>query len=160
METVYRQVTGRECPSPGVPLRVQIGQQVGDSRIQLAPCPDSLPGRSADDLLRFLTDCREVAHGGDVSEGGCVSIRSRPKARYSHQNPPLISSLRFLRELGTGFMTSSSHREPRRLMEVQLRDHMLPQMVFAEGSSDIISVCWSPDGRRFGLGCRSSLPAS
>jgi len=104
-------------------------------------------GRTAKELLLFFQDSVYLEPDDSLIKLSTKSAREAVK-RVS-LSPPLI---RLRQEIGCGVragrrdLGSSIRKAKAACME-----YLKPQASFTGGSSDIIDICWSPNGRRFAL---------
>ena len=100
-----------------------------------------VPGRTQEEVERFVEDCLE----------GYVPAEGQWVANVPIYNPRGNMSIRLANELG-----GKRHRVTESTWDIRMRRAILsqaPYRVFSEGSSDVMDICWSPDGQRFGIGC-------
>ena len=106
-----------------------------------------LKGRTAKDLLLFFQDCVYLE-----PDHGFIKLSTdsaREAAKRVSSSPPLV---RLRQEVGYGVRAgrrdlSSSIRKAK----AACMEYLKPQASFTGGSSDIIDICWSPNGRQFAL---------
>ncbi|KAF8245854.1 WD40 repeat-like protein [Wilcoxina mikolae CBS 423.85] len=150
--------------SKGVPAfnDMPIDQEIGYYASLSMSWPDevcrflhSLPGRIESDVTSFIEECKAAFMNRRSRPLGQFIIRvPRPFKRTTvYPRCPPELRLRLLRETGKSLVSWGGLREPGRAMELRIRDTMPAWKVFTEGSSDIMDVCWSPGGQRFGLAC-------
>jgi len=111
-----------------------------------------LPGRGEQDVSNFVRDCYSVALNN-------MTLPSTDRVIQLPQLAPRplgLPSLRLLRQLGIGTPSARNRRHQTRLMETIVRDNLGPWRIFKEGSSDVVDISWSPDGRTFALCCTYS----
>ena len=140
-------------PLPGMDVFQEIGYRAHMSswRDHLGPAAQHLPGRKEEDVYKFIRDRHQAAELGLPFQSDDFTIHvSRPAPSHTLGS----SSLRLLREMGSGFFGFNSGREQTRAMESMIRDGMSPWRVFKEGSSDVVDISWSPDGSRLALCCK------
>lgn len=142
-----------------IPIDQEIGRYASISiswRNEVYRFLSSLPGRIESDVIAFIEECKTAFMNRRSRPLGESIIRiprqSKRTTAYPHYLPQ--SRLRLLREAGKNLVNWGSLRELGRAMELRIRDTMPAWKVFTEGSSDILDICWSPDGQRFGLGCK------
>ncbi|KAA8913252.1 hypothetical protein FN846DRAFT_886700 [Sphaerosporella brunnea] len=115
-----------------------------------------LPGRTKEDVRKFMNDCHKAySENVEVTLGyNTINLdmdKLRPAKRLLK---PSTAKLRLFRELGKGPTSwSKGRREITTLLITEKRDTMQPWKIFTDGSSDILDISWSPDGRRFSLSC-------
>lgn len=118
-----------------------------------------LPGRLPSDCAKFIDDCTEASHRiasvGPESRSIVMYLPSSPNKCRRGPRPPKSgrSSCRVFRELGEGLGCWRSVGEPMRATKLGIIDSLQPSTIFTEGSSDVVDLCWSPDGRYFGICC-------
>ncbi|RPB01050.1 WD40 repeat-like protein [Choiromyces venosus 120613-1] len=106
-----------------------------------------LEGRSAADLLAFLEDFSDEEIVDKYVELGIKSAEEAAE-RVSISSP--VRRLR--REMGYGVRVGRMDLDSSiRNAKAACMEHLKPHAFITGGSSDIIDICWSPNGRRFAL---------
>lgn len=156
-----------------IPVASRIAAYAITSESWEEDCCDSLgclPGRNKTDVVWFIQDCileldNTDGHpdiiGGHLVQVGGGYLRLVPPRKWHTIRTQVVptSKLRLKHEIGNGLAgwASGGIREPLRLLKDRMRDTMPAWMYVNEGSSDLMSIAWSPDGQRFGLGCKLHL---
>ncbi|PWW72731.1 WD40 repeat-like protein [Tuber magnatum] len=106
-----------------------------------------IEGRTAKELLLFFQDCVHLEPDETYVNLGTRSTREAAKRVSS--SPPL----RMLRqEMGYGIRAGRNIDSLFKRAKAACMEYLKPQAFLTGGSSDIIDICWSPDGSRFAMG--------
>jgi len=150
---IVRSVMARdEGRLPGMDVFQEIGHRALTAQWHghFAPSAWPLPGREQEDVQNFVRDCYWAVQNDMTFPSTDRVIQLSHTAPYT----PGLSSLRLLRQLGIGTPSARNRRHQTRLMETIVRDNMGPWRIFEGGSSDVVDISWSPDGRTFALCCK------